>query len=185
MKGSMRERKPGVYELNYDAYRDLNGKRYRRSETFRGTEAEARVRLAQLVAEAERQRTTLARLGQGSILVRDWLKIFMDDVVRPTCKILTQERYQSAIDLHLEPRVGHIRLGQLSPEHVRRLQQELLDEGLSGRSVQFVRQLLFGACKHAVVLEMIHRNPVAIVKAPKVVKREIMPPEVKGGACLA
>ena len=132
MKGSMRERKPGVYELNYDADRDLNGKRYRRSETFRGSEAEARVRLAQLVAEAERQRTTLARLGQGSILIRDWLKIFMDDVVRPTCKISTQERYQSAIDLHLEPRVGHIRLGQLSPEHVRRLQQELLDEGLSG-----------------------------------------------------
>ena len=179
MKGSMRERKPGVYELNYDAYRDLKGKRYRRSKTFRGTEAEARLRLAQLVTEAEHQRTTLARLGQGSILVRDWLKIFMDDVVQRTCKISTQERYQSAIDLHLEPRVGHIRLGQLSPEHVRRLQQELLDEGLSGRSVQLVRQLLFGACKHAVVLEMIHRNPVAIVKAPKVVKMEIMPPEVK------
>ena len=92
---------------------------------------------------------------------------------------------RGAIDLHLEPRVGHIRLGQLSPEHVRRLQQELLDEGLSGRSVQFVRQLLFGACKHAVVLEMIHRNPVAIVKAPKVVKMEIMPPRGQGGACPA
>lgn len=46
MTGTMRERKPGVWELNYDAYRDLQGKRHRRSKTFRATGAEASVRLA-------------------------------------------------------------------------------------------------------------------------------------------
>ena len=179
MKGSMRERQPGVWELNYDVYRDLNGKRHRRSRTFRGTEAKARARLEDLVQEAEHQRPALARIGQSNILLRHWLAIWMRDVVRPTCKISTQERYQSAIDLHLVPRVGHINLDRLAPEHVRRLQQELLDEGLSGQSVQLARQVLFGACKHAVALEMIQRNPVAAVKAPKVAKREIMPPEVQ------
>ena len=137
------------------------------------------MRLAQLVAEAERQRPALARIGQSDIQVRHWLAIWMRDVVRPSCKVTTQERYQSAIDLHLVPRVGHINLDRLAPEHVRRLQQELADVGVSGASVQIARQLLFGACKHAVALEMVHRNPVAAVKAPKVAKREIMPPKVQ------
>ena len=39
--------------------------------------------------------------------------------------------------------------------------------------------MLYGAFKHAVDLEMISRNPVAAVKSPRVVKREIMPPDVQ------
>ena len=179
MKGTMRERKPGVWELNYDAYRDLNGKRHRRLETFRGTEAKARARLEDLTQEAQRQQAGFARAGYPNVPVKQWLQTWMNDVVRPSCKISTQERYHSAIDLHLIPRVGHINLDRLAPEHVRRLQQELADVGLSGQSVQLARQVLSGACKHAVTLEMIQRNPVAAVKAPKVAKREIMPPEVQ------
>lgn len=111
--------------------------------------------------------------------MRYWLTIWIRDVVRPTCKVTTQERYQSAIGLHVVPCVGHIELGQLTPEHVRRLQQELQDEGLSAQSVQLARQVLNGACKHAVDLEMIDRNPVTKVEAPKVAKTEVMPPDVQ------
>ena len=179
MSGSMRERQPGVWELNCEAYREPNGKRHRRSETFRGTEAEAQVRLEQMLAEAKAQRNVVAQIGHGNILVSDWLKIWMDDVCRLTCKVSTQERYQSAIDLHLVPHVGHVRLSQLSPEHVRGWQRHLLQQGLSARSVQLARGLLYQACEHAVSLEMIHRNPVAAVKAPRVVKKEVMPPEVQ------
>ena len=166
-------------DLTCESHRDLNGKRHRRSETFRGTEAQARARLEDLVQAAERRRAGFAQGSDPNILVKQWLQIWMNDVILPSCKISTQERYQSAIDLHVAPRVGHIQLGQLTPEHIRRLQQELLDEGLSGKSVQLARQVLFGACKHAVALEMIQRNPVALVKAPRVTKKEIMPPEVQ------
>ena len=179
MKGTMRELNPGVWEIRCEAYRDLNGKRHRRSETFHGTKTEARARLRQMVAEAERQRPVMGKHGPSRILVSYWLKVWMTDVVRPTCKIKTQERYQSAVDLHLVPSVGHILLSELSPEHVRRLQQDLLDKGLSARSVHLIRQALSGACKHAIALELIEKNPVAMIKAPRVVKREIIPPDVQ------
>ena len=114
MKGTMRERKLGVYELTVELHRDLNGKRHRRLEAFHGTEAEARVRLELLAQETERQRAGFGRVGDPNVLVQRWLQIWMNDDVLMTCKIKTQERYQSAIDLHLAPRVGHIQLRRCS-----------------------------------------------------------------------
>ena len=52
--------------------------------------------------------------------------------------------------LHLVPALGHVKLKNLSPAHVRGLYREKLDSGLSPTSVQRVHALLHKALKQAV-----------------------------------
>ena len=50
MKGSLRQRSAGSWELTVDLGRDAVGKRRRRHETVRGTKAQAQRRLRELLS---------------------------------------------------------------------------------------------------------------------------------------
>lgn len=73
MKGNIRRRKAGVWEINWETNRDENGKRHRRSATVRGTKDKAKERLAQKIAEVDRQRSEATNADPEELLVEDWL----------------------------------------------------------------------------------------------------------------
>lgn len=93
-------------------------------------------------------------------------------------KIGTQNRYRDIIKNQLAPHIGDIPLTDLSPRHIDELFQTVLDEGLDAGTVELVGTVISGACKHALRLEKIHRNPAAVVPAPKKQKKEIQIPEM-------
>ena len=179
MRGHIRKRKDGVYEINWETPRGLNGERHRRSETVHGTKADARAELAKRVVKAERQRSQAAKTGRNEPLVRDWLISWHRTVVMRDTKTTTQERYLSIIERHLIPTIGDVLLGELSPRHVDRLHQTLLDLDIHPRTIGLFHSVLSGACKHALRLEMIDRNPAAVIPPPKAERKEIKAPTVR------
>ena len=173
MKGSLRQRSPGSWELRVDVGRDAFGKRQRKSKTIRGTKTHAQRVLREMLTALDKG----IGLTTEKILLRDWLARWMAERITPHRRQKTKERYQEIIDRHIAPFIGHIDLTKLLPAHVQALETQLSKQ-LSPTSVQAVHAVLSGAMKHALRMELIHRNPVALVSPPPIRRREPAPPNI-------
>ena len=69
MKGGIRQRSPGTWELTLNLGRDAQGIRRRRSLTVRGTKAQAQKRLREILADYDRGIAPPER-----ITLQDWLQ---------------------------------------------------------------------------------------------------------------
>ena len=101
----------------------------------------------------------------------------MEQRVVPNLRQGTKERYQEIIYRYIAPNLGHIDITKLSPAHIQALEAQLAKR-LSHKTVNQVHIVLSGAMKHALRLELIPRNPVALVSPPTVRRHEIIPPDV-------
>ena len=112
------------------------------------------------------------------VLVGDWLRIWLNEAVGRNYSVTTHERYCDIVERQLIPQVGDIELRKLSPRHIRALDVQLLAGGLSARTVGIIHTVLSAACKYAVTVELIERNPMAAAAPPKAIEHEIVPPEI-------
>ena len=174
MKGSIRQRTPGSYELTIDLGRDALGKRRRKFVTIQGTKSTAQRELRRLLSTLDRG----IDLPSERITVRQWLDRWLQDVIVPHRRQATAGRYRSIIALHIAPAIGHIELAKLGPAHVHAMEARLLSSGMSPQGVQLVHVVLSGAVKHALRMELIQRNPVSLVAPPPSARREIPPPDI-------
>ena len=174
MKGSIRQRSAGTWELTVDQGRDGLGRRQRRFVTVRGTKAQAQRRLRELLSTIDRG----LDLPPDKVLLRDWLQRWLREVVAPTRRRGTYERYECCVRRQISPAIGHIELGRLSPGDVQAMEGRLLAIGMTPWVVVTVHRVLSVALNDALRLEMIYRNPVSVVSPPAVVRREIVAPDI-------
>ncbi|MDQ3183235.1 MAG: site-specific integrase [Actinomycetota bacterium] len=109
-----------------------------------------------------------------NLKVGEYLDSWLSDSVRDTVRQRTFERYESIVRVHIKPSLGRVKLGALTPNHVRRLYRQKLDSGLSPRTVNYIHITLHKALKDAVSDALIPRN-AASVRAPRPEKPEIHP----------
>ena len=174
LKGSIRQRSPGSYELTVDMGRDPLGRRKRKYTTVRGTKSQAQAKLRELMSTVDRGGT----LAAEKITLRDWLARWMEEQVTPYKRQRTKERYQELIGQHIVPAIGHIQIGKLGPPHVQALEAKL-SKRMAPRGVGLVHSVLSGALGYAMKMELIHRNPVSLVSPPPIKRREIIPPDIQ------
>lgn len=84
----------------------------------------------------------------------------------------TWRKYESMTRLHIVPSIGRIKMSKLAAVHVRGFINEKLDSGLSSRTVNNIYDVLHTAFERARKLELVTRNVVNLVRAPRVVKTE-------------
>ena len=121
MKGSIRQRSTGSWELTIEAGRDTRGKRQRRYVTVRGTKAQAQRRLRELLSAVDQGAGIPAR----KTTLRAWLDRWMREVITPHRRQRTKEHYQHIIEHHINPAIGHIDITRLGPSHVQALESPL------------------------------------------------------------
>ncbi|PWB82030.1 MAG: site-specific integrase [Candidatus Methylomirabilota bacterium] len=85
----------------------------------------------------------------------------------------THEGYERALDLYVRPYLGTRRLDQLKPIELETWISQLLDKGLSPRTVRYAFGLVSDALGHAVRMGMLPRNAAKSVKPPKQTRREM------------
>ena len=170
MKGRIRQRSPGSWQISYELGRDALGKRKTRSITVRGTKAEAQRKL----------REVLTALDNGGIPepadlpLRQWLDRWMDEVITPARRLNTADRYRRAIRNHILPHIGNIPLSKFGPAQVQALETRVGRE-VGPQTVNLVHVILSGAFRHAMRLELIHRNPGSLVSPPPAKRRGCRP----------
>ena len=68
----------------------------------------------------------------------EWLVIRHMDVDEKTLSERTYDTYDDVIRLHLKPKLGPLKMQNLQPAHIRSIIKAKLNEGLSGRRVQYI-----------------------------------------------
>ena len=175
MKGSIRQRSPGTWELTIDAGRDPLGKCRRKYVTARGTKVQAQRKLRELLSSMDRG----IDISTDKILFRDWLDRWMRDLIIPQRRQNTRERYQGIIRLHINPALGHVEVAKLSPYQVQAFESSLTVSGMAPEGVGLVHRVMSGAMRYAMRMEIVHRNTVSLVSPPTVAKRETEAPTVQ------
>ena len=132
MKGSMRERKPGVWELIVQLPRDpLTGKARQMSRSVHGTKRDAQRALAALVGQVDEEKLTSSG-DSVSGLLKAWLEMKGRDL-SPT----TAREYQRLTTTLIAPALGNLALKDVSARRLDAFYAALLDrKNLSASSVR-------------------------------------------------
>lgn len=159
-----------LYYVVVDLPRGADGKR--RQKWHGGYETKK-------VAEAVRARLVTQLMGGTYILpspipLSDWLDEDWLPAHRSRIKRSTARAYESAIRLHVSPRIGGVELGKITPRLLNDLYQTLLASGrcdgsggLSPSTVQGVHLILHKALQDAHEMGLIPANPAGKAKPPR------------------
>lgn len=154
---SYRTRKDGTVVIRWSERDPVTGRRRQPEQPGFRTKREAFNWWVRHVApELER------RDGRGlpQITLADWASSWLRSV-RHTIAPNTYTTYEASIRIHIVPRLGDIQLAKLSAERIRIWHGELLDAGLSPRTVHSHHGTLNRMLKQALKDEVIDRNPAA------------------------
>lgn len=171
MRGHIRKRGSNwvvVVELGRD--RDTGKRRQRWHSGFK-TRKDAERQLAEIVTQLERGTYVAPSKENLESFLRGWLAS-SKSTLRPN----SWAAYESAVRLHVIPRIGHVRLQEVSPGLLNSLYAGLLTGGdmrrkngggLSPTTVGFVHTVLGRAMKDAVRWGHLSRNPAALSSPPR------------------
>lgn len=162
-EGSLRQRPDGRWEGRFYL---PNGER---SSVYGKTQKEASAKL----------KSAMAKVSKGLSLKADWqplaayLTVWLEEVARPKLAYSTLKSYESYLNRHIIPELGHIKLGELTPQDVQKFLNKRARSGLTPRTVQYLRAILRSALAEAEAWGYIERNSASLAKAPKMERREV------------
>jgi integrase len=168
MAGQIIKRGDNTWLVRIFLGRDSGGKRTYLNKTIHGTKKVAQA----FVREKERARDLGLPLEALNITFNEyldrWLK-FSQQHVREH----SHYWYTKLLGNYVRPTLGTRRLGDLQPLDFQSLYDHLIERGLSGRTVRHVHARLVTALNQAMRWRMIQQNPASLIKAPKIIKKEM------------
>ncbi len=161
---------------------DANGKVITKNVLGR-TQAEVKDKLRTAIEDSKK----LDPVKAGSYMLEQWLKLRYSIYVEPQVRYSTKEFYHNAIDHHIIPKLGGVKLEKLTMLQIQQFYNELLkngrvqkknqpelkEHGLSPRMVQCVHVVLNKALEYAVEEKLILANPAKKCKIPKNTRKEM------------
>jgi len=159
-EGSLYQRKDGLW----CAQVSLDG---RRLTKYAKTQRECRGWIKEMIAKIDGGLTFEATLMTMERFFELWLN-GKELSRRPG----TVENYRKVTSSYILPKIGQMRLQDLTPTHITQLYLLLKEEGKGARSVQAVHVILHCALKQAVREGLLGRNPVDAVDRPRVEQTE-------------
>ena len=144
----------------------------RRITVYGQTKEEARQKLRSL----QRKQDENLPLVTSQTPLKDYLPQWLDDI-RHQVRAKTLADYEVLVRCHLTPRLGHVRLGKLGPEHVQKAWNDMLREGKSPSLVEHCHMRLSRALNDAVRRQFIYRNPCQVVSPPRAGTKELHSPD--------
>jgi len=161
MRGHIRKKGERSWQITLDTGTGPDGKRRRYFETVRGHKSDAQKKLNELLVNLEKGIYT----PPGRLTMEEHLHNWLEGYVKTNCSQRTLDGYQSIIETHLIPALGHIQLKHLHTQAIQSYYGKAC-ERLSARTVAKHHRLLSQALKYAVRQGYLGRNPCELVDAP-------------------
>jgi len=159
----------GYYRRSIELPRGVDGKRRRKdiaSKTPSGLVAKERAARKALAIEGD--------MRTNSPTVEAWLNYCLENVKRKNLKPRTWVEYRRKANLYIIPSVGRYRIDQLTPRHVRGLQEFIEDTlGLSPTTALQAHRVLSKALTDAEREGLVFRNVATMIDAPVKTARTI------------
>ena len=157
------------YYVTFNFGVNEEGKQIKKTGTF-SKKSEARQALKD--HEANKTKGTLSMPNHTTLI--EWLNYWIEEVVKPNRAETTVYGYKGIIEKHIEPNIGNVPLQQLKPQQVQRYYTKLMNEqGLSSNTVRKHHDMLRTALQLAVKQDVLLKNTMDKVEAPKVKQTEI------------
>ena len=109
-----------------------------------------------------------------SAKLSEWLPFWLDEYIRPNRKRTTYIKYEMHVRLYLVPLLGSRRLESLTTANVRQMLSKVTAQSSAATAKEahrVLRTAITAACRD----ELISRNVVQLVPAPRVESRELHP----------
>ncbi|MBM4463461.1 MAG: site-specific integrase [Chloroflexi bacterium] len=161
MKGSIRQKGKRSWQLQVYTGTGPDGKPRRHFETVHGRKGDAQKRLNELLVSLEKG----IPVPSGRLTVAEHLHNWLEGYVKTNCSLRTLDGYQSIIETHLVPSLGHIQLKHLHPQTIQSYYGQACERS-SPRTVAKHHRLLSQALKYAVRQGYLGRNPCELVDPP-------------------
>jgi len=177
MRGSIREKSKGSWQIQIYTGTGADGKPCRHFETVRGRKSDAQRRLTELLSSLDKGVYT----PPGRLTVAEHLHTWLEGYVKTNCSHRTLDSHQSIIEHHLIPDLGHLQLKHLHPQIIQSYYGKACEK-LSARSVHYHHRILSQSLKYAVRQGYLGRNPCELVDPPSwkgKVMRTLTPSEVE------
>jgi integrase len=156
------------YYVNLDYGKEESGKRNKHSPSFSKL-SDARKVLKQF--EADKVKGTL--LKPKATTLKEWLESWMENNIKPYKEETTVHGYENIINKHIIPALGKMPIQKLSAQQIQKYYTTLLTEKhLLPSTVKKHHELLKTALNVAVKQDVLIKNPVDKVDAPKNTNRE-------------
>ena len=174
MEGSIRKRGKNSWELTIEQGRGADRKRGRKYIRFKGNKGKTQQMLRELLLAQHND----VPISTDKIADSQWLTRWTTDYLVPNVRQKTLERYKGIIVRHIVPAIGHVVLSKLTPGDIQGMEAELTAKGMAPKGVELVHCVISGAFKFALRMEVVWRNPAKAVTPPKVIRREVEPPDI-------
>lgn len=168
-EGGISRRKDGRYEATIVLGRK-DGRAVRKS-LYGRTKKEVQEKLL----KAQQSLVQGMPLPDGRQTVGQFLDRWLLDSVAHSVRPRTYASYRQMIRLHVDDDVRRLPLVKLTPQHVQALLNAKTREGLSPRSVQYLRAILRRALAQAVRWGVVARNAAALSDSPRVERARFEP----------
>ncbi|MSQ17956.1 MAG: site-specific integrase [Dehalococcoidia bacterium] len=169
MRGSVRQRSEGSWQIRYEGPADTTGKRKYLAETFRGTKKEAERVLRERLAAIEnggyvpKQKETVAQFMQR------WL----DTYAATNTTLRTQQGYRGYVTRYIAPTIGNLPLQGLTARHIQGVYAEMLEHGLSATTIVQLHRILREALSHAIKWGTLTRNVADAATPPRLQRKRL------------
>ena len=144
------------------------GKRQHHNRTIYGPIKKAQAYLNKMLCERD--------LGRQTEGVKTPLNQYLDRWLG-TAKMRLREKsyedYTSLLERHVRPQLGEKLLGTISPLDIQNVCQQMIERGLSARTVHYTHAVLGSALRQAVKWHLLAQCPADGVQLPRLVKREM------------
>ena len=132
-------------------------------------------------AVADGLQNALRAVQQGTLAaderqtVQEFLKRWLHDVARTRVRPRTFTGHEAAIDRHISPHLGRVRLAKLTPQHLQAWMATLETNGVSAGRRRYARVVLRMALNTAIRWRLGTVNVATLIDAPRITSREIRP----------
>ena len=189
-EGNIRKRSDGRWEGRYTAgYDPVTGKRLIKNVLGK-PQAEVKEKLKRAVED--NQKIDVAK--DLELTVGQWATLWFENYAKPSIRENTAEYYRNYIEKHIIPRIGKIKLKNLTTLDLQKFYNKTRESGriqrydgmkdlsLSNKTVRGLHAMLRQCLDQAVQERLIPSNPAAGCKLPPKEKKEmqIIPPEKLG-----
>ncbi|WP_298745340.1 site-specific integrase [uncultured Microbacterium sp.] len=130
----------------------------------------------ELVAELTRMRGDLEHRGDlptSTQSTEQWFAYWLETVVAKEVRPNTLDQYRRTIRNHVIPAIGKVKIDKLSPTHMRRVHETIIEKGLSPTTAALAHRTMSASFKIAVREGRIGRNPAELVNAPRKAKPKL------------
>jgi integrase len=132
----------------------------RTRQRYFNTQAEADVALNEMLYE---QRKGMLATGPQQT-VKQFMEYWLEEVHRPTLRISSYVRYRGILDKDILPELGHLKLQELTIQHVEAFYARKSKEGKSANTIKVIHAVLHMALAHATYLNLLTRNVSEIAR---------------------